>query len=482
LKNACYYGEKMNQNNNLWQWSACDIARAVKNREITCQEAVHSSITRMNEINPELNAVVIDLSGQAIDQAKKADQMVQSGDTLGSLHGVPVTIKINVDVKGQPNSNGIKALVDTIAPDDSPVVANLKKAGAIIFGMTNTPEFSMRMVTDNPLYGLTLNPWHPDFTCGGSSGGAASSIAAGIGHLAHGNDIGGSLRMPALCCGVSAIRPTFGRIPTYNPSQLDDRPMAAQLFSVQGPIAREIKDLRLGLAVMAKQDSHDPWWVPAPLTGPVLTKPIKVAVTRSPAGISSHPVIAKAIDKAAQYLSDAGYEVQETNAPFSEELSELWKSLIFSEMQQLLGKPIQEFGSDAFHTFLDDCYKATQFLDKEGYMRCLIKRTRILREWLLFLEEYPLVLAPLTRKPSFKVDEDIQGGSKALKLFSALEPSFSINALGLPSAVVPIAFDQGVPHGVQIIGQRFREDTCLDAAETIERQVGILSQQLWDKG
>jgi amidase len=150
-------------------------------------------------------------------------------------------------------------------------------------------------------------------------------------------------------------------------------------------------------------------------------------------------------------------------------------------MQQLLGHPIENYGSDAFLAFLHDCYKATQFLDKEGYMRSLIKRTGILREWLLFLEKYPLVLAPLTLKPSFKIDEDIHGGLRSRKLFSALEPSFSINALGLPSTAVPIALDNGAPHGVQIIGQRFREDTCLDAAETIEKKVGILSQDLWNK-
>jgi len=465
----------------LWQWSAWDLSKAIKNREITCQEAVLSSIDRMNEINPELNAVVVDLSEEAVKKAKQADQMVQSGDEIGLLHGVPVTIKINVDVKGQANSNGVKAMAGVIAPGDSPVVHNLKKAGAIIFGMTNTPEFSMRMMTDNPLYGLTRNPWHPDFTCGGSSGGAASCVAAGIGPVAHGNDIGGSLRIPALCCGVAAIRPTFGRIPTYNPSQSDDRPLAAQLFSVQGPIAREVRDLRMTLGAMAGQSSQDPWWVPVPLDGPALSNPIKVAVTRAPAGITPHPAIAGAIDTAAQYLADAGYEVVEMNAPFSEELSELWKSLIFSEMKTLLGQPIQDFGSKAFHTFLQECYKCTQFLDKEGYMRGLITRTRILREWLMFLEEYPLVLAPLMLKPSFKVGEDLQGGAKVMELVTALEPSFSINVLGLPSAAVPVALDQGVPHGVQIVGQRFREDICLNAAEKIEQRTGILSQQLWDK-
>jgi amidase len=433
----------------------------------------------MQAKNPDLNAVVIDLSDQAMAQAQKADDMVQSGGQLGPLHGVPMTVKVNVDVKGQPNTNGLKALANFIAPDDAAVVRNLKKAGAIIFGITNTPEFSMRMMTDNPLYGLTKNPWHSDFTCGGSSGGAASSVCAGIGPIAHGNDIGGSLRIPAFCCGVSTIRPTLGRVPAYNPSQVDERSMAAQLFSVQGPIAREVRDVRLTLAAMAQRDVRDPWWVPAPLNGPALVNPIKVAVTKSPAGNTPHPVIAEAIDSAAKYLDSAGYVVEAVEAPFSEELRELWKSLIFSEMRLLLGQSISDYGSDAIQTFLNDCYETTRFLDNKGYMRALMARTRILRKWLLFLEDYPLVLAPLLLKPSFKVDEDLVGGEKGVELMSALEPSFSINALGLPSAAVPMGLHGGVPYGLQVVGQRFREDMCLDAAEIIERQVGILVKQLW---
>jgi amidase len=469
------------QDRPLWQWSACDLAAAIRKGEFSCREAVTSVLERMQAKNPELNAVVIDLSEQALAQAQNADEMVQSGVQLGPLHGVPMTVKVNVDVKGQPNTNGLKALANFIAPDDAPVVRNLKRAGAIIFGITNTPEFSMRMMTDNPLYGLTKNPWHADFTCGGSSGGAASSVSAGIGPIAHGNDIGGSLRIPAFCCGVSAIRPTLGRVPAYNPSQIDERAMAAQLFSVQGPIAREVRDVRLALAAMSQRDVRDPWWVPAPLEGPALARPIKVAATKSPAGRKPHTVIAEAIDKAAKYLADAGYVVEDVEAPFSEELSELWKSLIFSEMRLLLGESIREYGSDAIQTFLNDCYETTQFLDKKGYMRALMARTRILREWLLFLEDYPLVLTPLLLKPSFKVDEDLEGGEKGLELISALQPSFSINALGLPSAVIPMGLHEGVPYGLQIVGQRFREDLCMEAAEIVERNVGNLSEQLWDK-
>jgi amidase len=473
--------EIMSQGRPLWQWSACDLVAGIRKKEFGCREVLTSVLERMQAKNPDLNAVVIDLSDQALEQAQKADDMVQSGVQLGPLHGVPMTVKVNVDVKGQPNTNGLKALANFIAPDDAAVVRNLKKAGAIIFGITNTPEFSMRMMTDNPLYGLTKNPWNEEFTCGGSSGGAAASVSAGIGPIAHGNDIGGSLRIPAFCCGVSAIRPTLGRVPAYNPSQIDERAPAAQLFSVQGPIAREVRDVRLTLAAMAQRDVRDPWWVPAPLEGPAMVKPVKVAVTKSPAGYAPHPVIADAIDAAVNYLADAGYAVEAVEAPFSDELTELWKSLIFSEMRLLLGDSINEYGSDAIQSFLNDCYETTQFLDKRGYMRALMARTRILRKWLLFLEDYPLVLTPLLLKPSFKVDEDIEGGEKGLELMSALQPSFSINALGLPSAAVPMGLNEGVPYGLQIVGQRFREDMCLDAAESIERQVGILVKQLWNE-
>ena len=149
-----------------------------------------------------------------------------------------------------------------------PVVRNLKKAGAIVIGLTNTPEFSFRGFTDNPLHGLTLNPWNPDITCGGSSGGAGAAVAAGIGTIAHGNDIGGSLRWPAHCNGVVTIKPTQGRVPAYNESAAAERPMLAHLMSAQGPLARSVADVRAALEVMSQRDPRDPWWVPAPCSGP----------------------------------------------------------------------------------------------------------------------------------------------------------------------------------------------------------------------
>src|SRR5262249_12533100 len=158
-------------------------------------------------VNPKLNAIVVDLSEEALKAAKAADKARTKRAEVGALHGVPITIKENVDYKGRPNPNGVPALMNVIAPSDSPVVRNLKNAGAIVLGLNNTPEFSLRGFTDNPLHGLTLNPWDPEITCGGSSGGAGASIAAGIGTIAHGNDIGGSLRWPAHCNGIATIKP-----------------------------------------------------------------------------------------------------------------------------------------------------------------------------------------------------------------------------------------------------------------------------------
>ena len=227
----------------IWQWSALETAAAIRSGAISSVEVTEAHIERMRAVNPKLNAVVVDLSEEALKAAKAADQARAKGTELGLLHGVPITIKENVDYDGRPNPNGVPTQMNIIAPSDAPVVRNLKKAGAIVIGLTNTPEFSFRGFTDNPLHGLTLNPWDPDITCGGSSGGAGAAVAAGIGTIAHGNDIGGSLRWPAHCNGVATIKPTQGRIPAYNQSAAAERPMLSHLMSAQGPLARSVADI-----------------------------------------------------------------------------------------------------------------------------------------------------------------------------------------------------------------------------------------------
>src|SRR5262245_20283520 len=183
--------------------------------------------------------------------------MVRRGEPLGVLHGVPVTTKVNTDQRGCPTDNGVAAYKGLVPDADSAVVANLRRAGAIVIGRTNTPCYSMRWFTDNDLHGRTLSPWDPRITPGGSSGGAAAAVASGIGPIAQGNDIAGSVRYPAYCCGVVGLRPSYGRVPSYNPTAAPPA-IASQLMAVQGPLARTVADLRLGFAAMAVPDARDP--------------------------------------------------------------------------------------------------------------------------------------------------------------------------------------------------------------------------------
>ena len=466
----------------IWQWSAVDTAVAIRERRVCAEQVVQAHIDRMRAVNPALNAVVVDLSTPALEAARAADRAQAQDAPLGTLHGVPVTIKVNVDVEGQANSNGVVGFKDNIAPGDSPVVANLKRAGAIIIGLTNTPEFSMRGFTDNQLHGLTKNPWDNAITCGGSSGGAGASIAAGIATIAHGNDIGGSLRWPAYCNGIATIKPTQGRIPAFNPSAPAERPLMAQFMSSQGPLAREVRDVRLGLQVMSRRDMRDPWWVPAPLEGPPLEKPIKVALARVPGDMDTDAAVMALIRAAADHLANAGYAIVEADVPDLDGTWHLWCDLIMTELSVLQEKQMRELGSAEFLQTLDGFLRLATILDRRGYMEAIARRSRLLRNWLAFLEVYPLILTPLSVKRAPDARADLGGDASVHSLFwNDLRFMSSINVLGLPAAVVPAGLVGGMPVGVQVIGSRYREDVCLDAATAIEARVGIMAKRLWER-
>jgi amidase len=466
----------------IWQWGAAQTAAAIRRGRISSEEVTQAHIDRMKAVNPKLNAVVVDLTKDALKAARAADKARAKGDALGPLHGVPVTIKINVDVKGQANSNGVAAFRDMIAPDDSPVTANLRKAGAVIIGLTNTPEFSLRAFTDNPLHGLTLNPWNPDITCGGSSGGAGAAIAAGIGCIAHGNDIGGSLRWPAFCNGVATIKPTQGRIPAFNPSAPAERPLMAQFMSSQGPIARSVADVRLGLEVMARRDPRDPWWVPAPLKGPKPKGPVKVALAKIPADMKTDRDVIARVRSAADHLADAGYDVKEVEVPDLDGTWHLWCDLIMTELHVLQEQQMRQVASPAFQGTLDGFLKLATMLDYEGYMKAIALRSRFIRNWLAFLETYPVVLTPISVQPVPETNADLKGAQRIADLFwNDVRFMSAINVLGLPAAVVPVGLAKGAPVGVQIIASRYREDICLDSAAAIEKRAGRLVPDLWSR-
>ncbi|MDH3643061.1 MAG: amidase family protein [Gammaproteobacteria bacterium] len=465
--------------NTLWRLGAVDIAAGIREGRFSCIEVMEAQIARLHEANPWVNAITVDLSEGALDAASEADAAVHAGHALGPLHGVPVTIKENVDQEGQATTNGVAALAEVLATENAPVVDNLIKAGAIVIGRTNTPEFSLRWFTSNPWRGDTLNPWNEKKTPGGSSGGAAAGAALGLGAIAHGNDLGGSLRYPAYCCGLATIRPSLGRIPAYNASAVAERPPSMQLMSVQGPIAREVKDLRLALSAMARADSRDPWWVPAPNLGTDDGTLPRVAYCPDPAGDGVDPFVARAVVQAAQILAEAGYAVEEATPPLVREIAQEWGTLLFTEIEHMLAPVIREHGSADLLRVLELSEAAYPSTDLDGYLRTLAQRTGRIRSWCAFLEQYPLVLLPVSGEPPFGADEDLAGAERMSEIQAAQRTLVVANYLGLPAAVVPTGIHDDMPMGVQIIGARFREDLCLDAAERIEAASGMLSERLW---
>jgi amidase len=465
----------------LWRSSACDLVAGIRQKRFTCIEVMESVVGRIRERNPELNAIVYDYSDQALAAAERAHRKVTEGAELGPLHGIPVTIKENVDVKGTPTPNGMAALERVIAPANAPLVQNLLDAGAIIVGRTNTPELSMRATTDNPLHGRTRNPWHEDASPGGSSGGGSAAAAAGFGPIHHGNDIGGSLRFPSFACGLATVKPTNGRVPAYNPSQTVERGMLAQLMSVQGAMCREVCDVRLATKVMAGGDPRDPWWAPVPFDGPPPPRPIKVAFTKQAHGYPIHPEILRALDRAAGYLQDTGYAVEEVETPSILEPAEEWFDVAVPAIHETLGPTVLEHGSETNQRIFDYISRIGTPIERDAYGARLAARTALTRAWTVFLAEYPLVLTPFMMRALYPWDYDQRGFEETQDLFRSAIYSVGVNYLSLPAGVVPTGLIEGLPAGVQIIGARYREDLILDAMEAVEQQVGVLVHQLWQR-
>ena len=321
----------------LWQLSATELAACIARRETTARAATESVLARIAEVNPQVNALASVTPDKALQAADAADAAQTRGDALGPLHGVPVTIKINIDVQGEATDEGVHDFKDNIASTDSPLVQSMREAGAIVVGRNNAPAFSLRWFTDNALHGRTLNPFDAGVTPGGSSGGAAVATALGMGAIAHGNDYGGSIRYPAWACGVVGLRTTVGRVPSYKASA-PNRIISNQQMSVQGPLTRTVADARLALQVMAQGSPQslalDPQWVPAPLEFADAREPTRVAVFRSWAHSAVDPTVSAAVDQAAQWLQEAGYTVEEVEPPHFAEVSAMQFQMVMNDMRR----------------------------------------------------------------------------------------------------------------------------------------------------
>src|SRR6516162_2472700 len=337
----------------LWRKSAVELAAMIRDREVSSREVIQAHLDRVEAVNPHLNAIVRLLPEQALAAADAADRAVADGTRLGPLHGVPFTVKENIDLAGTPTTQAVPALAEAVSPVDAPQVERMRAAGATPLGRTNLPDFGLRVHTDSALHGLTRNPWNPQRSPGGSSGGEAAALASGMSPLGLGNDIGGSLRNPANACGIASIRPSAGRIPDAGYVPAEDRLLAVQLMQVQGPMARRVADVRLGLRVLMGAHPRDPWSIDAPFEGPPLARPIRVAVLAEPLGGSTDPKVAAVVRRAAQALADAGYVVEEACPPRYEDAVNCWTRLILGDFGSVLGMLTPMMSAEAT-TFLNN--------------------------------------------------------------------------------------------------------------------------------
>jgi len=449
----------------LWRLSATDVAAAVKAKKISAKEAAQSALSRLDAVNPRINAVIDHRPDEVLAQAAAVDAAISRGEEVGPLAGVPVTIKANIDQEGFATTNGLKLQRDTIARSNSPVVDNLLNAGAVMLGRTNCPAFSYRWFTSNLIHGDTRNPRDPAITPGGSSGGAGAAVAAGIGHIAHGTDIAGSIRYPAYACGVHGLRPTVGRVAAFN-AALAERTIGAQISAVSGPLARTIGDLRLALAAMSGFDARDPWWVPAPLQGPAMPK--RAALCFNPDGLDTAAEVKAAVADAARRLERAGWTVEEVATPPLREPADLQTKLWLGDGYEAQLEAAEREGDPGALACLRGNRSKVFPFDATTLSKILTRRATLTREWLVFLEKYPVLLMPVSGELPFPDQLDRKDEASFARVWQAQVPQIAIPFMGLPGLTVSTGLVGRIPVGVQLVSGRFREDLCLLAGEAIE--------------
>ena len=450
----------------LWRLSAKDIAALIGSRKISAMDAATAALARLDSVNPKINAVVDHRPESVLAQARAIDAAIARGEDLGPLAGVPVTVKVNIDQQGFATTNGLKLQRDVIAKINSPVIDNLRRAGAVILGRTNCPAFSYRWFTTNLIHGDTKNPRDPGITPGGSSGGAGAAVAAGIGHIAHGTDIAGSIRYPAYACGVHGLRPTLGRVAAFNAS-LPERTIGPQISAVSGPLARTIGDLRVALAAMSPQDARDPWWVPAPLEGPA--RPKRAALCLNPDGLEPAAEVKAAVADAGKRLERAGWVVEQIeNTPPLREAAELQTKLWLGDGYEAQLDAAEREGDPGALACLRGNRAKVHPFDAAAFSKTLVRRATLTREWQLLFETYAVLLMPVSGELPFPDGFDLRDDASFARVWRAQMPQIGIPFMGLPALTVSTGMVGRVPVGVQVVSGRYREDLCLLAGEAIE--------------
>lgn len=445
--------------------SAGELAENIRIKVISPVEVLSAYLQRIEKLNPTLNAIVT-LAPDAMEQAREAEAAVMSGARLGSLHGVPVTIKDTIETAGLRTTSGSLLRSEFVPGRDAPAVARLKAAGAIILGKTNVAEMAMDYTADNPVFGRANNPKNPLLTPGGSSGGEAAAIATRMSPAGIGSDLAGSIRIPAHFCGICGLKPTVGQVP--GDGQFPPSTGPYSLGAAIGPMARSVSDLRLLFDALAGDGS---------------TRVSDSSLRGQRVAFYSDDTVAPvsedtraAIETAARVLGERGLHPEEVCPPGVERGHELWLKL-FSRASVVQLRNVYAGNEDKGGDFVrwrlataDD--SPTASLD--DYIQSWLERDRLRSALVDWMEDTPLIIAPVGATPAYEHDtHKLTIGDQTMSTFRAFSYSQTFNVFDLPVVVVPVGRTaNGLPVGVQIIGRPFAEDTVLRAAAMIEEALG----------
>jgi Asp-tRNA(Asn)/Glu-tRNA(Gln) amidotransferase A subunit family amidase len=452
-----------------------EIAAGVREKTFSAVEVVEAHLERVAAMQPKLNAFVhLDAEG-ALGQARAAEVAVIRGDALGPLHGVPLTIKSCIEAAGWPAPAGSLTRKEYVAQTDAPLVARLRRAGAIIFGNTNTPEYLMAYETDNLLSGKTSNPWNLERSAGGSSGGEAAAISSGCSAGGVGSDGGGSIRVPAHFCGICGLKPTPGRIPATG-----HFPAGGGAFGwigVVGPMARTVADVRALFEVMAGPDAGDALSAPVPMRTVKMENAKKVRV-----GILENEALGRAtadtmavVEQTGRILSQQGFVVEEQRLPGLERAIELWWYFFGPVIADSIRKGAvgqEEAMSPMLREFVALATSETT-LTYDGFLQACGERDDLRAKILRQMEDVTILLSPVSAGPAFRHGEGNWRSGETENYRDTMRYSQWLNLAGFPGVAVPVGMSsEGLPIGVQVIGRPYEEEIILAVAEAIERGRG----------
>jgi len=452
-------------NDELAFMSASDLAMAIRAKRLSPVEVVDALLERIQRVNPRLNAFSTVTDEPARREAREAEAAVMRGDRLGPLHGVPVSVKDLVITRGVRTTFGSWIYAQNIPAEDAPLVERLKAAGAILIGKTTTPEFGWKGVTDSPLCGITRNPWNPERTPGGSSGGAGAAVAAGLAPLAVGTDGGGSIRIPGSFCGVFGLKPTYGLVPVYPAS-------ATGTLSHAGPMTRTVRDAALMLQVMAGPDDRDPLSFPrqdadfvAGLAGGI--RGLRVAWSPTLGYAVVDPEVRAATEQAANRFQDLGCRVDQVDRVFDDP-DPIWAPLFYAGIAARLQEALAEW-RDRMDPGLVQVVEEGRRIGAVEFVKASFARAAFYEAVRSFFTQYDLLLTPTLAVPPFAAGVEQPPHRPAGSRLAWVAFTYPFNLTGQPAATVPCGFTRdGLPIGLQLVGRRLEDVTVLRAAAAYE--------------